>query len=96
MEQEPTLGVPAAQTCPECGGAMTEENLGKLTRFRCRIGHVMTAEVLAAAQLEVIEGNLSRVLRLLNERSAMCRNIAAKHLSSGESHAAELWQRAAD
>jgi two-component system chemotaxis response regulator CheB len=89
------LAKPAAQTCPECGGAMTEETSGPLVRFRCHIGHVMTAEVLAAAQLDRLEQDLSGVLRSLNERAALCRELADKYAGRGDGVAAESWRAAA-
>lgn len=95
MEQEPKLVRPSAQTCPECGGAMREESVGDLTRFRCHIGHVMTAEVLAANQLDQLENSISTVLRSLNERAGLCRDMAAKYAAGGNAKAAEQWQRAA-
>ncbi|MBV9569813.1 MAG: chemotaxis protein CheB [Alphaproteobacteria bacterium] len=87
---------PIAQTCPECGGAMREEVLGKLTQFRCHIGHVMTAQVLAAAQLEILEYDLSAVLRMLNERVELCNDIANKHGGRGNGAAEAEWRQAAD
>jgi two-component system chemotaxis response regulator CheB len=85
---------PVAQTCPECGGAMREEMLGTLTQFRCHIGHVMTAQVLAAAQLEILEYDMSAVLRMLNERAELCRDIADKHATDGDVSAEAEWRRA--
>ena len=96
MEQEHSIIRPSAQTCPECGGAMREEAVGSLTRFRCHIGHVMTAEVLAATQLEVLENTISAVLRGLNERAALCREVAARHQQKGNLASAVMWKRAAD
>lgn len=96
MEQEQSIIRPSAQTCPECGGAMREEAVGSLTRFRCHIGHVMTAEVLAATQLEVLENTISAVLRSLNERAALCRDIAARHEEKGNLASAVMWRRAAE
>jgi two-component system, chemotaxis family, protein-glutamate methylesterase/glutaminase len=89
-------GMPIAQTCPECGGAMVEEVLGRLTRFRCHIGHIMTAEVLAAAQLERLDHDLSRLLRMLNERADLCRKMARKHRIQGNAEAARLWELAGE
>jgi two-component system chemotaxis response regulator CheB len=85
-----------AQTCPECGGAMRQEEIGTLTRFRCHIGHAMTAEVLAAAQLECLEKDLSAAFRFLNERLELCRRMADKHLANGNKELADLWTRAAE
>jgi two-component system chemotaxis response regulator CheB len=74
---------------------MREEQVGHLTRFVCHIGHVMTAEVLAASQLEVLENHVSAVLRGLNERAALCRDIAEKYRAAGQPETAETWGRAA-
>ena len=95
MTQE-KFSEPSAQTCPECGGAMREESVGNLTRFRCHIGHVMTAEVLASNQLEKLRSDLSAVLRSLNERVGLCQDIGAKKAAGGESDVAQVWERAAD
>jgi two-component system chemotaxis response regulator CheB len=89
------LDQPSAQTCPECGGAMREEVVANLTRFRCHIGHAMTAEVLASTQLEKLDYHISAMLRTLNERAALCRDIAAKHANIGNSRVAETWKAAA-
>jgi two-component system chemotaxis response regulator CheB len=96
MDLEQSLVQPSAQTCPECGGAMRKESVGSLTRFRCHIGHTMTAEVLAATQLEQLEYNVSAVLRTLNERAALCRDLAARHRDNQNPQAMELWTRAAE
>jgi two-component system chemotaxis response regulator CheB len=93
---EPQIIEPSAQTCPECGGGMREESLANLTRFRCHIGHVMTAEALAASQLHELEDTLSAVQRRLNERAGLCREIAAKHQARGNARTAALWLHAAE
>lgn len=96
MGQDQMHDRPTAQTCPECGGAMREETMGNMTRFRCHIGHVMTAEVLAATQLDVLENSISTVLRGLNERVALCRDLAEKHAAGDNLRAAEEWRRAGE
>jgi two-component system chemotaxis response regulator CheB len=93
---EPPFDRPTAQICPDCGGAMREERQGSLTRFRCHIGHVMTAEVLAASQLEMLQRDISTVLRALNERSTLCSEMADKHVARGEVEAAAIWRNAAE
>lgn len=90
------LSVPAAQTCPECGGAMREERLGTLRQFRCHIGHVMTAEVLAAAKLEMLENDISVCVRAANERAELCREIARSHDAQKKSASAARWRQAAE
>lgn len=95
IRPQEAVGRPVAQTCPECGGAMREENAGRLICFRCHIGHVMTAEILAATQLERLVNDFASVQRGLNERAALCREIAEKHVRNDDAAAAEIWQQAA-
>jgi two-component system chemotaxis response regulator CheB len=96
VKQEKALATPVAQTCPECGGAMLQESQGSLTRFSCHIGHIMTAEVLAATQLDALENDIASVLRFLNERVHLCRQMADKQFANGHHAAGEKWQRAAE
>ena len=93
MEKQQELAQPCAQTCPECGGAMRKQSLGGVTSFRCHIGHAMTAEVLAVTQLEMLENNISSILRTLNERVALCRDMAARHREKENSRAEEAERR---
>ena len=95
MEHNRELSEPTAQTCPECGGAMREEKVGSLITFRCHIGHVMTAEVLAFTQLEILRNTISTVLRLLNERASICHEVGEKHLAAGNRRLAARWSEAA-
>ncbi|MBV9549935.1 MAG: chemotaxis protein CheB [Alphaproteobacteria bacterium] len=94
--EDTVLSQPTAQTCPECGGAMRQEEVGSLTTFRCHIGHVMTAEVLAARQLEALQDEIASLLRGLNERAALCRDLMNKHLAAGRGQLAAQWERAAE
>jgi two-component system chemotaxis response regulator CheB len=95
-DTDESLVKPPAQTCPECGGAMIVAMQGTLTRFRCHIGHVMTAEIVAAAQALILERSLDVVLRTLNERVALCGDMAEKFAASGDDDSAERWAKAAD
>jgi two-component system chemotaxis response regulator CheB len=68
---------PVALSCPECGGAMRQETIGTLARYRCHIGHALTAEDMAAAQVEVVEKSLETAVRALNENRVLCQQIAS-------------------
>jgi two-component system chemotaxis response regulator CheB len=85
---------PSALTCAECGGALREEQIGQLTQFRCHIGHVMSSEVLAAQQVELLENSIDAVVRALNEREALCREMADKAAARGQREAAAAWRTA--
>ena len=96
MEQTLKTERPTALTCPECGGAAREQSMESITQFRCHIGHVMTAEIFASAQIDVLENTLCEIRRMLNERSSLCRSIAEKHFAKGNKQAGEYWMRAAE
>jgi two-component system chemotaxis response regulator CheB len=85
---------PIALSCPECGGAMREDHLGNLTQFRCHIGHIMTAQVLAAQQIEGLEYSLDSAVRALNEREALCREMAERERANGRKTEADVWRSA--
>lgn len=55
----------------------------------------MTAEVLAATQLETLRNTVSSVLRMLNERAALCHEFGEKCLAAGNRAAAARWADAA-
>ena len=91
-----TLDRPAAITCPDCGGALKQTDLGALTQFACHIGHVYTAEVVLAAQFHALEQCLERALRALNERAELCRLMADKSdvAETSQGGERELWDAA--
>jgi hypothetical protein len=55
----------------------------------------MTAEVLAASQLETLRNTVSSVLRQLNERASLCNEMSEKNLAAGNRRAAASWSEAA-
>ncbi len=64
MSDEYRLDTPSAFTCPECGGALMRQKDGTLLQFRCHIGHVLSAETMLAAQLDVLEAKLASCLHV--------------------------------
>ncbi len=76
MTAEYTQDRPVAITCPDCGGALRQSQVGSLKQFRCHIGHVYTAEVMVHGQFIAMEQSLEAALRSLNERAELCRQMA--------------------
>lgn len=76
MSEGYSLDRPSALTCPECGGALTRQEVGTLPQYRCHIGHVLTAETMLAAQFVKLEYTLASVLTALKERAELCRQMA--------------------
>jgi two-component system chemotaxis response regulator CheB len=92
-------------TCPDCGGAIYQLDDGRVTTFRCRIGHQYGSDTFAVEQAKTVENTLWAALRLLEERAVLMRRLAEKHAQqqrtssnfSGkaielEDHAAQLTQ----
>ena len=86
---------PVALTCPDCGGAVRRTELGTLTQFHCHIGHVYTADVMAAAQFAALEWTLASALRSLREREELCRQMKDNARGAGDADAAARWETAA-
>jgi two-component system chemotaxis response regulator CheB len=84
MSEEYRLDPPTALTCPECGGALENEQNGTLLQFRCHIGHVLTAETMLAAQFDVMEAKFAACLVALKERVELCRQMSDKARAQGQ------------
>lgn len=69
-------GVPSVFSCPECHGTLWEVDEGGLLRFRCRVGHVYSAESMMAAQTDEVDRALWIALRTLDERAALAHRLA--------------------
>ncbi len=63
-------------TCPECHGALWEADERGIVRFRCRVGHVYSAESMLAAQTDSVDRALWTALRSLEERAALTHKLA--------------------
>jgi len=78
MTAQFTLNRPVAVTCPDCGGALRQSQLGSLTQFSCHIGQVYTVDVVMAAQFLAMERFIEQALRSLSERGELCRVMMDK------------------
>ena len=76
MDEEKALGVPSAFVCPECDGTLWELRDGDLLQFRCRVGHVFSAESALVAESDALERALWTALRSLEENAGMARRMA--------------------
>jgi two-component system chemotaxis response regulator CheB len=65
------LGTHSMFTCPECKGALWELDDKQVLRFRCHVGHALTADSLAADQSEALEATLWAAVRAFEERAAL-------------------------
>jgi two-component system chemotaxis response regulator CheB len=82
----PGQGPPMAFSCPECNGTLWEVREGRLSRYRCRVGHSYTEENMLAAHSDNLERALWSALRILEERAALHLRLATvaadRHLAA--------------
>ena len=95
METDNKLGRPSGFTCPECHGALWEVDDGSPLRYRCHVGHALTADAVLHAQAVQVEEMLWSLMRTHQERAALARRMAEqKRTSNHEALAKHLLQRA--
>lgn len=84
---------PVTVTCPDCGGALRRSEIGNLVKYACHIGHIYTAEAMAAAQFDEMERVMRSAERILNERAEFCRQMSDRADSSGAA-GRDVWRSA--
>lgn len=93
MNDMDRFGRRSVLTCPDCGGVMWELNEGKLSRYRCHVGHAYTAELMMMG----VDDNLRRAMaiaqRALDERTALLRKLHEEAAENGRPGLAESWSR---
>lgn len=86
------IAQPSALTCPSCGGVMSVMHEAPPLRFRCQVGHAMTAEVLAREQEDAVDEAMRVALRVIEERATLVERMAREAASSGRPHIAETYE----
>ena len=81
------VGNPSPFSCPECGGVLWEIQDGELIRYRCRVGHALSADALLIEQSDAVETALWVALRALEERASLEHRMASRAQSHGQRHA---------
>ena len=82
ISSEERLGQPSPFACPDCGGVLWEIEQNGFLRFRCRVGHALTAKYLRAEQRHAIETALWEALRALEESASLYRRMAGRATES--------------
>jgi two-component system, chemotaxis family, protein-glutamate methylesterase/glutaminase len=91
MEEMDSIGRRSVLACPDCGGVMWEIDEGELSRFRCHVGHVYTAEMMSLALDENLRRALASAERALEERVTLARKLCNQALDSGHRLLAKTW-----
>lgn len=89
-------GEPSAFVCPDCAGPLYEIDEGRLTRYRCRVGHAWSPLSLATQQSAVAENALWTAAETLEEKAALRERLGRRSLESGHHRAAQHFQRTAE
>lgn len=91
-EVEARISRPAPLTCPSCGGVLSQVRDRSVLRFRCQIGHAMTADVLEKEQRAGLDQALAVALRVVEERTELLRRMARDNRASERDAAAEIYE----
>jgi two-component system chemotaxis response regulator CheB len=82
-------------TCPQCGGVLWEEIEGRVTTYQCRAGHMYSPDSLLEVQGEDLDSAIWRPIRMLQERGALLRRLAARARGQGRLRSARYFDREA-
>jgi two-component system chemotaxis response regulator CheB len=83
------VGQPSVFSCPECGGVLWEIKDGNFLRFRCRVGHALSAESMLAEQTEAVDKALWNAFKTLEEQVSLTRQLAQRAQAQKNSHLAQ-------
>ncbi|ACL58662.1 chemotaxis protein CheB [Methylobacterium nodulans] len=86
---------PVALTCPHCSGVLSQVRGAKPLRFRCQVGHAVTAEVAAKEQEAAIDEALRVALRIIEERAELVQRMAEDGRAAGRLAIAEMYEERA-
>jgi len=73
VQEAPPREAPSEFSCPECHGVLWAAHEGELLQFRCRTGHLFSAETLLELQSRDVENTLYASLRSLEERESLAK-----------------------
>jgi two-component system chemotaxis response regulator CheB len=85
------LGAQTTLACPECRGPLWEVGDEDLRRYRCYLGHVITAGELLNATTAEVETALWSAVRALNDRASTLETLASDSNKIGNGQIAETY-----
>lgn len=93
MTKTMDLEEPSALTCPECGGAVHEVPGTGILSYRCHTGHRFNADELLLHQTSDVERAVMVAIRVLRERTALCRRMIEDAKAAGRTYGVAHWAR---
>src|SRR5262249_11683431 len=85
------IAEPAPLTCPDCGGVLSQVNGVTTLRYRCQVGHAITAEGLLREQEDPLRGAMRSAQRLVEEHVELLARMAADARSQGRETSAKIF-----
>lgn len=86
---------PSPLICPDCGGVLSQVREPGPLRFRCQVGHALTAEALASEQENAVDEALRVALRVIEERAELVARMAEDGRDAGRRAVAEMYEERA-
>lgn len=83
IAEGPFPGPPSGLTCPDCGGAIWEQEDGELIRYRCHVGHAYSVDSMVGAQAAQVEAALWTAVRALEEKAQLSRRLEERSRRRG-------------
>jgi two-component system chemotaxis response regulator CheB len=83
MEEQ--FGPPSGFVCPECNGPIWQVEDGRVTQFRCLVGHAYSPESFVADEGAAVERALWVAVKILQERADLLNRLAGKAAEVGQS-----------
>ena len=83
---------PAPLTCPDCGGVLSQVKGAAPLRFRCQIGHAITADALLREQEDPLRGAMRSSQRLIEEHVDLLGRMAADARAKNRGGMAALFE----
>jgi two-component system, chemotaxis family, protein-glutamate methylesterase/glutaminase len=90
------IAEPAPLTCPDCGGVLSQINGATPLRYRCQVGHAITAEALLHEHEDPLRGAMRSAQRLVEEHVELLARMAADASSQGRKKSAKIFQERSD
>ena len=84
------LAQPSTFSCPNCEGVLSEVKGEGPLRYRCQIGHALTAEFLDDCQDRALERAMGVALRIMEERIGLLKRLIEDARVQGHKAAASL------
>lgn len=96
LDKVEEIGMRTSYTCPECNGSIWQIGKESPLRFRCHVGHSFTAGPFQIEQTNFIERTLWSVVKALEEKVTLTRQVAARLRTEAKTNDAERYEAYAD